>query len=495
MEQPKLIERPYQEIVDDALTAIVGGVVNEPHIFDLKVGEYPLSEPAHPARGIRSITGTADQQRRTFQLGVDYQFVAGSDTEPSKVRWLLDSGIHPDQGSQFLVDYYRPGSPSPLTDINVGSVTRTLAESISRETAVVYEQINLAYQSGFIDSAAGKSLDFVVAILDVIRKTAEFAAGDVTFFRDAGIAGSITVNAGVKVTTSDGAVTFETTNLRTLQPGQSRINVPVRAVVGGDEGLVDANEITQLLQPIAGIDRIANLDPTRRPASDETDEELRKRAKAKLRGLNLCTVAALLRAASEARAEVEIRDPQFPPDQPDKWTAPGTVEALLKDPDRFPAVQAAFEGVRAAGVSVQVLTRLVIFTPRLEIAVDPSVTPPGRVQVKQDVIAALQSFTSQLSSGDPINGLDLRGQAAKALQVSPSQLAKSAELRDLRVWLVDPEDPAQPGLRVPKGELLAGAAEGEEANLETWEFQIQTEAEGKKALPVLEMDLDDVALK
>jgi hypothetical protein len=52
---PLLLERPNQEIVDDILTAIVGGVVNEPVVFDVKSVLYPL---AQPAQDVRSITGT-----------------------------------------------------------------------------------------------------------------------------------------------------------------------------------------------------------------------------------------------------------------------------------------------------------------------------------------------------------------------------------------------------------------------------------------------------
>lgn len=52
-----LITRPYQEIVDDVLTAIVGGVVNEPILYDLKRDLYPLSEPADDIRGITGLYG------------------------------------------------------------------------------------------------------------------------------------------------------------------------------------------------------------------------------------------------------------------------------------------------------------------------------------------------------------------------------------------------------------------------------------------------------
>ena len=46
-----LIERPYQEVVDDILTAMVGGVVNEPMVFDVKEDHFPLSRVASDVRG------------------------------------------------------------------------------------------------------------------------------------------------------------------------------------------------------------------------------------------------------------------------------------------------------------------------------------------------------------------------------------------------------------------------------------------------------------
>jgi len=494
MADPKLIDRPYQEIVDDVLMSIIGGVVNEPHQFDVKVAEYPLSEPADPLRGVRSITGETSEGHRTFQPGVDFVFIAGTDTTSARVRWLMNGGAYPIHGTEFLVDYYRSASTSPLTDITVGSVTRTLSEAISREIAIVYQQINLAYLSAFIDTATGKSLDFVVAILGVIRKTADYAEGEVAFFRAASVSGSITINSGIKLMTADGGVTFETTSIRTLQSGQTRVNVPVRATVAGDAGIVDANAITQLLQPIAGIERVVNFDRTLRATANETDEELRLRAKAQLRGLNQCTIAALELAARSARVDdVEIRDPQWPQDSPDKWTAAGTVQVLIKgDPDRFEIVQGAIDEVRAAGVYVQVLARLVYVKPRLRVTVDPSVTAEGQLQIKRDLIDAMQTYIFSLSSGDSVVGADLKTTLAAALGVSPNQIDEAAQLRDMLVWLLDPDVSTE---RTARRELLVHDGQpASDDNIQAWEFEIQTAVDGNQALPVLDMTPDDIAI-
>ena len=183
-----LIERPYQDVVDDVLVSLVGGVVNEPIEYDVKADLYALAEPASGVRGITGAFGP-DGGRHAFLKGVDFDFSEGDNA----VVWL--AGDRPNDETVFYVDYFRRTSRSPLSDINVGSVVRTLGEAVGREIATVYEQINQAYRSAFLETAKGKSLDLVVAILGLTRKTAEFAAGLVTFFRAPGVLGAIAIPA------------------------------------------------------------------------------------------------------------------------------------------------------------------------------------------------------------------------------------------------------------------------------------------------------------
>ena len=392
-----LIRRPYGELVDDILTSVVGGVVNEPIRFDIKVLTYPLAEPAG---GVRGITGTAGGEPRTFLLEIDFVFGAATNV----VIWL-DDGTLPDDGSTFFVDYFRVESRSPLTDINVGSVTRTLSEAIGREIATVYEQINLAYLSAFVDTATGKSLDYVVAILGVTRKTAEFAEGLVTFFRASGVEGNITIPEGTRLTTLTGTVVFTASQPRTLQAGQVRIDVPVRADIGfaGDVGLVAAGTISEMSQPVAGIERVTNLDPTIRAAADETDEELRARAKAALRSLGKATLAALDRVIREGRGiPVEFFDPNSPLAN---RSDPGTVTVVVDaEPERLPSLQAAVHDTRAAGVLATLVARYVFITPRLVATITPGISAPGKDQIKADIVAALQAYVDGLTAGDSADG-------------------------------------------------------------------------------------------
>lgn len=402
-ETVNLIERPYQEIVDDILTAIVGGVVNEPIIFDVKSDLYSL---AQPAQAVRSITGTIespdkpDGVHHTFQKEVDFLF----NPDKNAVVWQ-DGGKKPQDETIFYVDYFRPNSRSPLTDINVGSVTRTLSEAIGREIATVYQQINLAYLSGFIDTAKGKALDFVVAILGVTRKTKQFAVGLVTFFRDLAIEGDITIQQGTELATAKGEVIFETTEPRTLQRGQVRIDVPIRAgdKFKGDVGKIEAGKITNLSQIIAGIARVSNFEPTFLAVEDESDEELRLRAKAALRGLGKATIVALMRAVFENRAKLtELFDPNTPGG---KRTAPGEVVMLVEtEPARFPSLVAAVNDTRAAGIQVTIAARFVFVTPKIVAKITPGLTADGKTKIANDIIAALQQYLEGLGAGQAATG-------------------------------------------------------------------------------------------
>ena len=68
-----------------------------------------------------------------------------------------------------------------LTNFEEGSVVRSLFESFAVELATLYEQMDLVYQAGFVDTAQGAHLDRVVAVLGIKRNEPDFASGVVTF--------------------------------------------------------------------------------------------------------------------------------------------------------------------------------------------------------------------------------------------------------------------------------------------------------------------------
>lgn len=527
-----LIERPYQEIVDDILTAMVGGVVNEPIFFDVKEDLYKLSQPATEVRGLTGVrtilnNGQLTTVRHAFQKEVDFVFSESDNA----VIWQ-PGGLLPDDESIFEVDYFRPDSRSPLNDINVGSVTRTLGEAIGREIATVYQQINQAYLSAFIDTAGGKSLDLVVAILGVVRKTKDFAVGLLTCFRDPALTdGAITIPEGVLASTAKGEASFETRQLRTLQRGQARIDVPMRATATskGGNGIVKAGAITTLAQPITGISRVTNFEATILAKEDETDEELRARAKAVLRGLGKATLAALARVIFEGRAALtEVFDPNSPAL---KRTDPGKVVLLIdSEPERFPSLRASVEETRAAGVQATLVARYVFFKPKLVARIAGGLTQAGKVKVVEQIIAAMQSYVDGLSAGDPALGKELRKAVTDNVKevneakivdviVRRTDLGKigaetfvdilletianapagdAVALRASLTALVAGSAPSPPtGKRIVDRSLLQNL-EGQRASddeLEAGTFQVAALVSGEKFSVVLESEAADIALQ
>lgn len=517
-----LIDRPYQEIVDDILTAIVGGVVNEPIFFDVKEDLYPL---AQPASDVRSITGTLKQAHHTFLKSVDFVFSEGDNA----VVWQ-PGGAKPDDETIFYVDYFRRDSRSPLSDINVGSVTRTLGEAIGREIATVYQQINQAYLAGFVDTARGQSLDLVVAILGVTRKTKEFAVGLVTFFRDPAKGdGNITIPEGTVLSTAKGEATFVTVQLRTLQRGQVRIDVPVRAsdASKGEAGIVKAGAITKLSQPITGVARVTNLEATVLGAEDETDEQLRARAKAALRALGKATLAALANAIFEGRAKLaEVWDPNSPPA---KRSAPGTVTLLVEsEPERFPSLRAAVEQTRAAGVLATLVARYVFFKPRVVAKIASGLTAAGKVKIVGQIIEELQKYVDGLSAGDPAKGEELIKAIKNVKEVSDPKIvdvmawrsdigqpgaetqveallnaiaaAPAGDPEALRAALTRVMTEAAPtiptGRRIPDRSLVQGPAGGRatDAEIESGRFQVAAVVSGETWWVVLDVEPADIVL-
>ena len=517
-----LVERPYLEVVDDLLTALVGGVVNEPRLYDARTELYPLAEPA---RAVRAVTGTREGRHHAFLPEVDFQFREGENA----VVWRA-GGDRPDDDTLFYVDYYRRDGRSPLTDVNVGSVTRTLAEAVGREIATVYQQIRLAHRAGFLDTAEGKALDLVVSILGIERKTGELAEGLVTFYRDPAIEGDVHIPQVTRLGTAKGKVVFETSQPRMLQRGQARIDVPVRAAseFAGEAGWVDAGAITTLIRPLAGVARVTNLEPTTQAAADESDDELRQRARIQLRALGRGTVAALDRVVREGRGTpLEVWDPAGPPS---KRSTPGTVTLLVDAaPERLPGLRAAVHQTRAAGVVATVVARHVVFKPYLVARIPPGLPAAGKEKIQREMQAALAAYVAGLASGEPADGrlmletlasvADVQeprfrdglawrsdvdgGEAGDRLDTLVAAAESASDADGLRPALaraladLDPGSTAPTGRRVLDRSLLRASSGGspDSAALAAGDFQVIAEVDGEPWWVALDLDPADIELE
>jgi hypothetical protein len=460
-----LLLRTYPELIDDLVTAVVGGVVNEPIPFDVKQARYPLSQTASQVRSVKGTIAGPDgnplPQVYVFQANIDYSFSASD----SSVAWL-PKGQQPLDETTFYVDYFRPdtsSAQSPLTDINIGSVTRTLTEAIGREIATVFQQIYNAYLAGFVDTAQGKSLDYVVSILGVVRHGAEYATGLATFLRDPAIDGDITIPDLTQVATADRTV-FETTELRTLQRGQQRLDVPIRATgtATGPLGVIAAGKIVSLETPIAGIGSVTNVDATVLGAAPESDDQLRARAKATLQGLGQATLAALARTVFDERSQLlDVRDPNG---APGKTSPPGTAALLVStDAPRYGSLNDQIQQTRAAGVLVTVAARFVYITPRVAATLSTPLTPAGIVKLTGQLIAALQAYVDTLQAGDPADGTKM----LDAIATVPELKTAKVRFLDVIAARADINDPGSQPLVDALVAAVQAAPSNDAASLST----------------------------
>ena len=261
--------------------------------------------------------------------------------------------------ADMLADLQSPAPGRvPITDANEGSVVRTLVEAFGREMALVYEQIERVYRMGYLDTAEGQALDQVVALLSVVRRPAGWLEGEVTFRRGTPATADIqipagTLVAGEKPAQGEPPPLCRTTIAAVLPEGGTEVTVPVRTVERVDWPQ-DAGpiQLSFMPRPILGIERVANQADLRPGLKEETDEELRDRARHAVDDSNLGTLSALRSAvASLGYADVKIEEqPQLP----------GTLEILVDTrhgtltEDETKSLKLAINEAKPAGVYVSI---------------------------------------------------------------------------------------------------------------------------------------------
>ncbi len=297
----KYIAEPYVALVDQLLTGLTGGQTREEHPFFPSTQDYGLSRSfAQVNAATIKVLGQSQDKFTVFVPGKDWTYTTKGRImfQADKDNSLLPAAdaIWPDEGTEFFVSYYHQDSKKALlTDRNVGSLTRTLAESFCRELAVLEKQLEKVYDSGFVDTAKGTSLDQVVALLGLTRKGGDYAGGTVRFYRDSAAPGDIYIPANTRLSTPlNPPVSFVTVSDRTLRKGQLAVEADIRSEVTGAKGVVTAGTVSIINKAIHGITAVINDSPTVFSGSRESDDELRLRAKSVMERAGRATPGAIV---------------------------------------------------------------------------------------------------------------------------------------------------------------------------------------------------------
>ena len=337
--------KSYPEVAESLLNRLLGGVSAEAHPYPppgnpREPFQHPLERA--PAAQLTAAWGLRNGASLRFERDADYKLSA----DAAKFEWIV-GGARPDEGTAFEVHYLPRSRETGVNDLYPGSVVRTLLEAVALETAGLYAQMQSVYDAGFIDTASGGALDHVVALLGIARVRAGRNSTELRFVRAKNARGEITLPAGTRAATADGAIEYETLADVTLADGQASAKVPARDTLASNDGL-PADALTLLTKPVAGIESVTNPAATSRLDRDETDAELRTRARRFLVGAERGTRSAIEAAVGAEGLRCELSEP-----------APGVVNVQLQsgalDPTRRARLDAAILRVRPAGVVVNLL--------------------------------------------------------------------------------------------------------------------------------------------
>jgi len=269
--------RSYEDIVRDMLTTLTGGTVRES--LTVPTGDLaiiPAKLRSRPVRRISSLEGStivgvgAKAKEISYRFtGADFELISssGNAADLDSIRFR-DNGRRPVPGSTLIVNYYPiQTDPIPLTDLNVGSVVRTVVETVARELAVEYQHLGEIYNSAFLATATNDSLDKVVDLVGVTRLPSGHPVARLRFSRQSGATGNITVPAGTAVT-DDRANRYLTLSEITMEPNES-----TREVLAGGEtsgtAEVDEGALNRLEVMISGISSVVNIQAARQLAAPE----------------------------------------------------------------------------------------------------------------------------------------------------------------------------------------------------------------------------------
>lgn len=283
-----------------------------------------------------------------------------------------------------------------ITNTGVGSVTRTIVEAILSEMDVIQYVIYQAYISKTIDSAEGQDLDDVVSILSVIRKSATFCDSGVVTFRVTELSDTdieIPIGSIVSSLPQAGGIIyeFETSEAAKLLAGETEVDVPVVATTAGHIYL-QPHTVRTINDTITGIAEVDNMNDIVGGIDDETDEELRDRAKEALVKMGRGTCDSIRVAVSEIDGIIDCN-------VYDMRSGIGTVDIFVvseQNPmpdDLMQEVLDVIEETKAAGIKATVYQPEVTYIDiDIELNTNVEIVP-------DDIYAIVYKYINELTIG------------------------------------------------------------------------------------------------
>jgi uncharacterized phage protein gp47/JayE len=146
---------------------------------------------------------------------------------------------------------------------------------VSLKYANKWRELENVYNSHYVQTASNAQLDEVCQYIGISRQEPSKAVGQITIYGDEGAI----ISPGFNVETNEpNPKVFETINSDDEQIGSSgELTLEIRAVEAGKESNVASGEITEVTNPISGVDSVLNNTGTAGGRNLESDSELRQR--------------------------------------------------------------------------------------------------------------------------------------------------------------------------------------------------------------------------
>ena len=212
------------------------------------------------------------------------------------------------------------------SNINVAhnSPLGIIIQLVSYPMSLLWQGLEKVYNAYYIDTAEGQDLDNLAKNIGITRIESAKARGEVLFKGDP----DRTISEGFLVETPQ-EIQFETTETAQLD-NNGEATVEVLAVEPGSETNVDADKITEIVNPLTGVDSVTNPDPTTGGRDRETDAEFRERYLDSLDRAGGSTVASIRAAIiqdTEAIAALVLENTSMEEDE--DGLPPKSFEAIV----------------------------------------------------------------------------------------------------------------------------------------------------------------------
>ena len=161
-----------------------------------------------------------------------------------------------------------------------GDERRIFGEAMVPLFAAMYASVNDACRQKMLRYARGEVLDAIGENRGLVRIDAQHAKTTLRFFLNEAISNNVTIPSGTKVT-SDFERYFETDETVVIEAGNTYVDVSATASAGGgDSNSIPVGAINIMVDLLAYIDGVQNLDVTSGGGDVESDDAFRDRIRA-----------------------------------------------------------------------------------------------------------------------------------------------------------------------------------------------------------------------